>query len=222
MAERPIFLTDTGGTLVSEVPVPMRWHAGFSSVQKKKNIAELHRMAKYRLAGISPLEVSTKSELGLGRKLSAFNLQLTLPDGRYTTVESAYQGSKVFQRGGPFTDLYNASPVEAKRDARLSTNGAITHFDFFGEIWDLQPKTAFYDWLYISALSRSRLGDDLMAYSGFTDIEFNPKKSVNCQARAVAMYVSLMKRDGVVDLTPQGFRQYYQPQDSEPQQAAML
>ena len=33
----------------------------------------------------------------------------------------------------------------------------------------------------------------LFKYKGFTDIEFNPQKSINCQARTVALLVSLLK-----------------------------
>ncbi|MFW6017154.1 MAG: DarT1-associated NADAR antitoxin family protein [bacterium] len=34
---------------------------------------------------------------------------------------------------------------------------------------------------------------NLMEYDAFTDIEFNPKKSYNCQARSAALYVTLKK-----------------------------
>ncbi len=33
------------------------------------------------------------------------------------------------------------------------------------------------------------IGEELLSYGSFTDIEFNPKKSINCQAKAVAIYV---------------------------------
>ena len=36
-----------------------------------------------------------------------------------------------------------------------------------------------------------------MAYDAFTDIEFNPDKSLNCQARAAAMFVAL-NREGLI------------------------
>ena len=35
---------------------------------------------------------------------------------------------------------------------------------------------------------------DTMKYWGFTDIEFNPQRSINCQARSAALFLSLMKR----------------------------
>ena len=38
-----------------------------------------------------------------------------------------------------------------------------------------------------------RLIHDNVQYDIFTDIEFNPKKSINCQARSVAIFVSLYK-----------------------------
>jgi hypothetical protein len=34
----------------------------------------------------------------------------------------------------------------------------------------------------------------LYQYDGFSDIEFNPKKSYSCQARTCAMLVSLLKK----------------------------
>lgn len=35
-------------------------------------------------------------------------------------------------------------------------------------------------------------------YNAFSDIEFNPKKSINCQAKALALYISLIKK-GVLE-----------------------
>ena len=41
----------------------------------------------------------------------------------------------------------------------------------------LNPKTIFYDWLYINAvLENPLLAAELLKYNAFTDIEFNPKK----------------------------------------------
>jgi len=54
--------------------------------------------------------------------------------------------------------------------------------------------TAFYDWLYITALNQNQgLAKEILRFDAFTDIEFNHKKSINCQARAAAMFVSLKK-----------------------------
>ena len=37
--------------------------------------------------------------------------------------------------------------------------------------------------------------EKILNYTAFTDIEFNPKKSINCQARSCALYVSLFKNE---------------------------
>jgi len=195
MAERPIFIPyGDGNRLVREVLIDFAWNPGFAPVQKKKNIAALHASAAAK-GFPSLLEVSTKSEEALGVRLSAFNLKVLLNDGRSIPLESAYQGSKVFERAGPFIDLYNLPPREAKRDERLQSSGYLKGFRFEGVDWGLEPKTAFYDWLYIFALKEhADYLKKLFAYDGFTDIEFNPEKSLNCQARSCAILVSLLKK----------------------------
>lgn len=192
MAERPVFLpSDKPGRLVEEVTISFSWHKGMAPSQKKKNVVELHLAAHKQ--GLSPLlEVSTKSDEKIGQRLSAFNLQVRLKDGRNASLESIFQGSKVFEAGGPFTDLYEVESRAAKRDDRLLNSGQLTGFRFEGREFPLTPKTAFYDWLYISAIYPHRdFLKRLHAYAGFTDIEFNPERSINCQARSCATYVSL-------------------------------
>lgn len=59
--------------------------------------------------------------------------------------------------------------------------------------------TAFYDWLYLNALlEHPDLAEPLLRYDGFTDIEFNPEKSLSTQTRSAAMYVALA-RAGLLD-----------------------
>ena len=63
----------------------------------------------------------------------------------------------------------------------------------------LIPKTAFYNWLYINALLENpELAQKVLEYDAFTDIEFNPGKSLNCQAEAAALFVAL-NRQGLID-----------------------
>jgi len=67
------------------------------------------------------------------------------------------------------------------------------------EDWPLQPLTLFYDWLYITALQQNKdILSDLLNYEAFTDIEYNPDKSVSCQARSAALYVSL-SHEGLIE-----------------------
>ncbi len=192
MAERPVFFPSLKpGRLVEEFSVEFLWHKGMAPSQKKKNVAELHQAAEKR--GYSPiLEVSTKSEEKLGQRLSAFNIKVEFDDGGVIPLECAFQGSKVFEHGGPFIDLFGAESREAKRDERLTSSGKLTGFRFDGQDFPLIPKTAFYDWLYIRALYQHReFLQRLQRYAGFTDIEFNPGKSINCQARSCATFVAL-------------------------------
>jgi len=195
MASRPIFIaTSMPGRFVKEVSLDFAWSSGFSVTQKKKNILALHEAARQR--GLAPiLEVSTKSEDLLGQRLSAFSLKLNTPAGELT-IESAFQGSKVFEGGGPYTDLYMLDSRSAKSDSRLKNSGRLIGFDFFGQRWPLDPKTCFYDWLYLSALKpHKEFLKRLYQYEGFSDIEFNPERSINCQARTCALLVSLLKLD---------------------------
>jgi hypothetical protein len=84
---------------------------------------------------------------------------------------------------------------EAKKDERIRESGRLTGFQFFGQHWGLEPQTAFYDWLYINALKKKEgVADQLARYSAFTDIEFNPERSINCQAYSVALFMSLHAR----------------------------
>ena len=128
--------------------------------------------------------------------MSAFNLSFnTAKHNRTLSVECAYQGSKVFERGGPYVEILGMSSRDAKKDPRLLTSGRLTGFRFFGTEWGLEPQTAFYDWLYINALMKqTSTVEQLLEYSAFTDIEFNPERSINCQAYSVALYVSLHER----------------------------
>jgi hypothetical protein len=196
MAERPIFVPAPDSTeLVKEIFFPLKWHPGFAPVQKEKNIAALHEAAA--AGGFSPLlEISTKSGKQRGQHLSAFYMKVKSDRLGEIPLECAFQGSKVFERGGPFTDLYTMDVRDAKRDSRLKKSGALIGFQFDDVSFPLEPKTVFYDWLYITFLYPWReWGQKLYAYAGFTDIEFNPYRSINCQARSCALFLTLMKRD---------------------------
>lgn len=199
MAERPIFVpTSERDGYVKRVDFEIAWAGGFAAVQKQKNVQALHTAAKR--AGYTPLlEISSKSDIKAGRHLSAFHLRIPFGDSTIP-LENAFQGSKIFENGGPFTDLYEVEPREAKRDIRLRESGRLVGFRFESIDFPLRPTTVFYDWLYLSAVFPHR--DWLMKritvdveYAGFTDIEFNPAKSVNCQAKSCALFVTLMREE---------------------------
>lgn len=213
MASRPVFIPDLEGqALVTTRFLDFQWFAGLSLTQKQKSVIALHQAAHALPSIDKVLEVSTKSTEPLGAALSAFNLCFAnLVPGNSLSVECAFQGSKVFEQGGPFTDIYAMTSREAKRDERLRVSGRLTGFEFANVQWPLEPQTAFYDWLYINALKhRADLADQLSEYSAFTDIEFSPQKSINCQAYSVALFVSLQKRNHLEQATasPAAFLRY--------------
>lgn len=191
MASRPVFIPNYNGPrLVEERSFDFGWSPGFAEVQKKKNVAALHEAA--RRSGIERiLEISSKSDENVGRRLSAFSLKIEI-DGAHFFLESVYQGSKVFESCGPSPEIFDFEPREAKRHVRELDCGRLVAFEFEGRRYPLSPKNAFYDWLYIRALADhvDWISQNVL-YEAFTDIEFNPDKQVNCQARAFAEFKSL-------------------------------
>ncbi|WP_323804360.1 DUF6977 family protein [Sulfitobacter litoralis] len=204
MATRKIYSPCCDRVGVIEQNIEFDWFPGFSVAQKQKSILSLHKQAK--LNGIDPvLEISSKSLCDEGVRASAFNLSFEMKkSGTKVSVESAFQGSKMFQYSGPFPDLYDVPARQAKKEIRIRQNGALKKFVFFGKEFPLVPITFFYDWLYVKTLSLDEpLLEFIQDYKGFSDIEFNPSKSLNCQAYSAALAVSLFKNglleDALVD-----------------------
>lgn len=197
MAERPVFApVMSGPTLVRTWDISFTWFAGMHYTRAQKSIDSLHEAAKQRMNVDKVLEISSKSKDTKGVALSAFNLLInTKKYNQVFSVECAYQSAKVFEHGGPYKDLREKTSKEAKTDPRLKSSGRLVKFHFFEVDWALEPKTAFYDWLYINALhNEPDLADYVLEHRAFTDIAFNPEKSLNCQAYSAALYVSLHER----------------------------
>lgn len=200
MAQRPVFVPRKSKPYVNIFSPEFDWNAGLSAAQKKRNVAALHQAYNVRFPQQKVLEISSKSDLELGVALSAFNLKKFLPElGKSVPVECIFQGSKVFAMGGPYTELYAGTSRAAKKDDRLRSSGSLKAFRFDGRDFPLNPITAFYDWLYINALLENPdLTEQLLSFNAFTDIEFNPNKSLNCQARSAALFVAL-SREGLAE-----------------------
>lgn len=208
MAVRPAFCISQNQKVIAK-QIEFQWISGLSFQQKQKNADSLQNAVKQAFPDASPLEISTKSRNELGRKLSAFNLKY-----QGYPLECVFQSSKVFQYGGAYQDLLQKSPREAKSDPRLKESGQLIAFYHNGMTWALEPKTAFYDFIYIGAVLESLKPDEIQQiknYNYFTDIEFNPQKSVNSQARTVAE-IRLMQElyDRIPLYTRQEFITFYQ------------
>jgi len=195
MAIRPVFTVSLDKQYCIKKNIEFEFFSGFSDKQKQSSIKSLHQAYLKESPNSKILEISSKSEVELGIKLSAFNLMITTKSGKCFSVESAFQASKVFEKGGPYKDLLDVSSREAKKDERLKNSGKVIEFTINGKTFPTEPKTYFYNWLYINTLSLfPDLTEELVSYDAFTDIVFNPQKSINCQAEAATIYVSLQKQ----------------------------
>ncbi|MDK0615789.1 hypothetical protein P5E87_04805 [Clostridium perfringens] len=197
MAKRPVYVVlESGDEFIEERFVEFEWFKGFSVSQKQKSIKSLHKEFNKVEVGKNILEISSKSDVEHGVLASAFNLPIKTIEGKkICTLESLFQSCKKFEKGGPYKDILTLDSLEAKKDERLKKSGDLLCFEYKGEEWSLEPKTHFYDWIYINALYQNKdLVEKIVQYDAFTDIEFNPKKSINNQARAAALFVSLYRR----------------------------
>lgn len=212
MATRPVFFVTTPEQgWVRVETVSFQWFPGMSLAQKRRSIAAMQAAAQAGANGRALLEISTKSPDGTGRALSGFDLCLEI-GGRRMPVESVFQGSKLCRAGAghsdPCQDLYTQDAVTAKRDPRLAAC-RVTGFRLFDEDWPLDPwppetgredalpPSAFYDFLYFRALlQQPGLAASAGSYGGFTDLEFTPGRSDNCQAFSAALFVALASASG--------------------------
>lgn len=64
-------------------------------------------------------------------------------------------------------------------------------------------------------LENPALAETVLSYDAFTDIEFNPQKSLNCQAAAAARFVSLHRLGLLTEsLTFEAFLGLYAPEEA--------
>lgn len=217
----------------------MSWQVRQRSSDSMAN-AIMERYASKGLLREEILEVSTAShDYGIGQALSAMNLAYRNPStNEVHPVENWFQASKVFQGDaalyGPFTELLNVplakryvNPYPDKKMTEKLRNDQLfqkiqtqiqgqemCRFELDGVRYPLVPRSAFYDYLYVSALlqpQNDELARSLLGYRVFTDIMFNPGKGkhrrFNTQARSCAIFVSLTKRGALEDGVPQ-FREF--------------
>ena len=141
MAKRPAWTIENGKIISKDFE--FAWNGGFAISQKRKNINALHQAIE-DATGQTALEISSKGEVELGNQLSAFKMKTT---GVF--IENVFQASKRYENGGPYLDLLDVAPKDAKRDERHKISGKLVAFVRNGEDWPLEPKTVFYDYIYV-------------------------------------------------------------------------
>lgn len=189
MAIRPIYIsTNNLKNPVIQKDISFNWVKGLSYKQKCKRRDSLKEELE-KLYDIKEwLEVSTKSDKELGVNLSALNLTLeTLYNS--ITVEQLYQQSKI-----------------------KNNNNKIIGFKYGSKTYfENTPYGMFYDYIYILALYQNKqYHKELEQYNIFTDIEFNPYKQLNTQARAIAIFKTLYNNDELdIIKDKESFKKYY-------------
>ncbi len=198
MAYRYVYIVDQDTKKNKKVKIDFTWYSGFSKEQKQKSMMSLHQTFLEKFSNYKILEVSTKSKVDFGVQASAFNLNIETKKGNIFSVEELFQTSKVYKKNGDQSYLLeeNVGTREIKRKLReINENDEMIKYSCFNQDFPLEPRTLFYNWLYINVLNQNeQLAKEILNFDAFTDIEFNPKRSYNCQAEACSIYVSLVQR----------------------------
>lgn len=213
-----------------EQTIEFEWCSGMSWQQRQKSsLSMLHVLEDL---GYVPAEISRRSvDLDFGVQLSAFNLKLNAVsvenifqayklfndggpyldllhvdpkrarnDCRIQTHESKkpclthdieYKNKQFFDDESICVYCQN----RLNRHLIGFTSGKVS--------WETEPKSMFYDAVYIAALLQNpSQSNRLIEYNAFTDIEFNQKIEYskekgpfNCQARSCAIFTTLKNAD---------------------------
>ncbi len=197
MAKRPVFYVDEENNF-RQIDVNFKWNPGFAKVQTQKNIAAIHAAFLKKYPDMKILEISSSGDDVVAQKASAFNLVVRTSRSNFT-VEQAFQAGKVFKNHGVQNKLLKYPSAQAKKIVKeYNAHDELIGFEEFGSKFPLEPKTFFYNWIYISAIAQKQnrnISDKILQYSAFTDIYFNPQKFFNCQAEACSIFVSLVRRN---------------------------
>lgn len=224
---------EPGMRAFEEKLVEFEWFSGMSWQQHQKS--SLSMLSVLEAQGHTPAEISRRSiDKDFGVQLSAFNLKLnganvenifqaykTFNDGGpYLDLLSvdpkfakndcriqSYESKKpclTHKIDFKNKEFYESEHVCRYCQSRL--NRKLIGFSSKNTNWELEPKSMFYDAIYISALLQNKtLANQLVQHDAFTDIEFNQKilyskdkGPFNCQARSCAIYVTL-KKNGFTD-----------------------
>lgn len=195
MAKRLVYYVDNKGKL-QEQEVEFKWFSGFSVSQKQKSIEDLHSNFLKKHPKLRILEISKAGSNELGNRLSAVNLSMKTTKG-FFSVEQLFQASKKFKETGNNFEFLKLDGREARRiNKQRNSEDELVGFELFGKEFPLVPTTFFYNWLYLCALKQHKdLQEALLDYSAFTDIYVTPDYTLNTQAEACALYVSLYRRE---------------------------
>lgn len=217
MAKRIVFLLNDKPRFYQEREVEFKWTKGQRFEAVKANAEALREAALKELGSFS--EVYEISRAGSDYScFSAFRLQTQIDSSHRLPFEVVFQFAKVWEGTEPpdlltlnLTSIKDSQQAKKYANAKREQNLSLRSFSLkVGEAlqeFPLTPPDAFYNWLYIITLRQPhnkdwtkrliKIADNNTKNIGFTDIRYVKKVKkqfrYNCQARAVAIFVSLYR-----------------------------
>lgn len=178
---------------IAKGTISFKWEPGISVAQKRRSCVHLHSALNVYLDLYPALDISSASTENLGVQLSAFNLMW---NGK--SIECWYQGSKVYSNAGHMKHLYDTDSLTAKMSMKQENNGSLIGFKLVDTDYPMNPKTVFYDYLYLQGLMQYEDKDKILDYNVFTDVQAVLDIDA-CQARSVCIY-KLLYMQGNLDI----------------------
>lgn len=202
MQQKAVFVAEERFPYFYTVLVPLdipQTTPGIKSMRKSK-VQSLHERFRHIYPEKKVLEVSSASEHELGRMIRSEILEKKIPSlDIKAPVSNVYRGSCVFERGGPYPEMYEMSVQKAKSESCMKNAGSPVHYLYEGKTYPKRPRAAFYYWLYINALIENKeLAGQVVEYDAFSDIGSSPGKKPFGAARGAAVFTAL-SRMGLLD-----------------------
>ena len=197
MQQKPVFVAEERFPYFYTVLVPFETPKVTPETKniRKNRVQSLHERFGHIYPDKKVLEVSGTSKDELGRKIRSEILEKKISSLDITVpVSNVYRGSCVFEKGGPYPELYELSPQRAKSDRRLKEKGSLLYYYHEEAEYPKRPRAAFYSWIYINALLENReLAEQVIKYDAFSDINCSPGKKPFGAARGAAIFTALSR-----------------------------
>ena len=191
MAVRKVYLSLAEFPYAKEISVTFPWSNG----SKHQNIQAILDTFHDVYPEVPALEISLASSQPEGVAAAAMKLPFHLEGlAQDVPVGIVYEASKVFENGGPYTDLLQCSRQKVRKDVRLQQSGRCIRYRLAETDFPVEPHPyAFFNWLYGCALRQApEKAEGVLKFGAFSDLDLgSSKKDRNSPARAAAVYAGL-------------------------------
>ena len=166
---------------------PTTW---FTPLDRSPFVQE-HHDANGPPENLRVLEISSRSQQPLGRRLSAMFLK-DADSGK--PVESVYQASKCYgNEGGPAERVLDNGFDAKQLDRDRCKTGRLRGFEQKDMFWPANTGTQFYDRLWMRGAREADVG--ATDFDAYTDMFHRRGKALACQARTMAMMQGMIRAD---------------------------